>query len=141
MRGATSVTRHARRNWLYFNPRSSCEERPLYFLPMERARNFNPRSSCEERHRTRGAGMVDRRISIHAPHARSDGVGASEDLLRQHFNPRSSCEERRYSMKESNDSTSFQSTLLMRGATALRHCVQLCVMNAFQSTLLMRGAT
>ena len=35
------------------------------------------------------------RISIHAPHARSDSAGLAVSALRPHFNPRSSCEERR----------------------------------------------
>ena len=59
------------------------------------AGNFNPRSSCEER---RGAGGCPaiRQISIHAPHARSDSVAKFVPLA-----------------------VAFQSTLLMRGATAL----------------------
>ena len=40
-------------------------------------RNFNPRSSCEERRRWHGLHAQHDRISIHAPHARSD-----EPLLR-----------------------------------------------------------
>ena len=80
--------------WLYFNPRSSCEERPHCTRFVSSGKNFNPRSSCEERlisiqvhHATpifqstllmRGAtpfagnGVDVMRISIHAPHARSD---------------------------------------------------------------------
>ena len=56
-----------------FNPRSSCEERRAIFeRPMTQPSDFNPRSSCEERLRVRAC--LDRRyrISIHAPHARSD---------------------------------------------------------------------
>ena len=45
--------------------------------PMQRAamsfvRHFNPRSSCEERPLQSLAGAQDAAISIHAPHARSD---------------------------------------------------------------------
>ena len=80
-------------------------------------RYFNPRSSCEERH---GDYVIydaaDDKISIHAPHARSDSIrlrlracsifqstllmrGATCTRVRQSasrtdFNPRSSCEER-----------------------------------------------
>ena len=62
------------------------------------------------------AGCSRLRISIHAPHARSDGRGGSITLL-----------------------TPFQSTLLMRGATpVLRSALEVFL---FQSTLLMRGAT
>ena len=102
----------------YFNPRSSCEERPRRQISCGRSRNFNPRSSCEERRRRtgpprgrlrfqstllmRGATTVLTRqlrrevqISIHAPHARSDSrVTVTEPLEKL-----------------------FQSTLLMRGAT------------------------
>ena len=58
--------------------------------------DFNPRSSCEERHVLHH--LVDLRdgISIHAPHARSDGGVAFKTANRI-----------------------FQSTLLMRGATWL----------------------
>ena len=78
-----------------FNPRSSCEERPVAVdvlaacrgisihapharsdLGRQKARsiasNFNPRSSCEERRDTLRAGQAPQSISIHAPHARSD---------------------------------------------------------------------
>ena len=66
-------------------------------------------------------------------------VAAVSLASREHFNPRSSCEERLISFVIANDIPTFQSTLLMRGATTrsrlhLRNCV-------FQSTLLMRGAT
>ena len=82
----------------YFNPRSSCEERrpvpsasrhsmrfqstllmrgatrrPIRVHKLER--NFNPRSSCEERLAMVASSSQAAEISIHAPHARSDGVG------------------------------------------------------------------
>ena len=78
------------------------------------------------------------KISIHAPHARSDEVRAavrrfgkfqSTLLMRGatrwqsscrwllHFNPRSSCEERRLFPACLYVAYTFQSTLLMRGAT------------------------
>ena len=100
----------------YFNPRSSCEERPL--APARAYRhlsNFNPRSSCEER-RILEVRQINRIISIHAPHARSDSIKAHARALLDisihapharsdssgtasaddpaDFNPRSSCEER-----------------------------------------------
>ena len=101
--------------------------------------NFNPRSSCEERHDTAEA-TADAGISIHAPHARSDVSGQ---------------------MSQSTFSI-FQSTLLMRGATAVPASMAFSSCNfnprssceerpgrrattrhfsTFQSTLLMRGAT
>ena len=80
-----------------FNPRSSCEERPQPFRFFAIRSNFNPRSSCEERLADlrarssrepefqstllmRGATSIVRmeriflKISIHAPHARSDAA-------------------------------------------------------------------
>ena len=56
-------------------------------------------------------------ISIHAPHARSDSQLPSSSSVAGYFNPRSSCEERREAIPAANDTTVFQSTLLMRGAT------------------------
>ena len=57
-------------------------------------------------------------ISIHAPHARSDTSGGTRSTT--HFQ--------------------FQSTLLMRGATCASTC-SASPIRVFQSTLLMRGAT
>ncbi len=127
----------------HFNPRSSCEERQELSPGVGVSTYFNPRSSCEERRGwlreikvngvfqstllMRGATIphdtvtTQRRISIHAPHARSDQAQAaaasaasafqSTLLMRgatsrqrknkgrhtKYFNPRSSCEERRAS--------------------------------------------
>ncbi len=125
---------------LNFNPRSSCEERHASVARSgATASNFNPRSSCEERrHRgttapravqfqstllMRGATDVSKddmtvfRISIHAPHARSD-IGIAADGVGRKV---------------------FQSTLLMRGATSC--WTRSLYLSGFQSTLLMRGAT
>ena len=103
-------------------------------------RNFNPRSSCEERLVFLSTGRCDVVISIHAPHARSDTT---------------------QQIREYNTGT-FQSTLLMRGATSvsttpwprlnhfnprssceerLAQCFAIAIGAVFQSTLLMRGAT
>ena len=56
------------------------------------------------------------------------------------FNPRSSCEERPLGSSFMRFAASFQSTLLMRGATTTPPKVTVSPA-AFQSTLLMRGAT
>ena len=105
---------------------------------------------------------LDTRISIHAPHARSDA--AFSTMLKPslpNFNPRSSCEERLYFIYACYSSVIFQSTLLMRGATARKRLLSArpyfnprssCEERPkergifaadweFQSTLLMRGAT
>ena len=100
-----------------FNPRSSCEERPLLIAELPENGYFNPRSSCEERPvpcrivclinqfqstlLMRGATIYAKHcrklhcISIHAPHARSDILAESNR----------------------GQYPKFQSTLLMRGAT------------------------
>ena len=83
-------------------------------------------------------------------------------LIYPYFNPRSSCEERRKQGRRSSRPSSFQSTLLMRGATIVPGlilelleisihapharsdspaAVALLPTSPFQSTLLMRGAT
>ena len=83
------------RTWMNFNPRSSCEERRCRPSGPHPSRDFNPRSSCEERHLHGNRCCSGNTISIHAPHARSDvGMFFSVPLLMR-----------------------FQSTLLMRGAT------------------------
>ena len=57
---------------------------------------FNPRSSCEERPGQSAAKATSGAISIHAPHARSDlHQPRHAPPVTIHFNPRSSCEERR----------------------------------------------
>ena len=106
-----------------------------------RARNFNPRSSCEERQylrltrpRTyrfqstllmRGATPFIRqmysreRISIHAPHARSDcraGLRTAYRHISIHA-PHARSDHLAY--KAGGKEKQFQSTLLMRGATHL----------------------
>ena len=124
----------------HFNPRSSCEERlwvssvtPLLFY-------FNPRSSCEERLASVRQDYADLQISIHAPHARSDGFAACHGVKLEYFNPRSSCEERPVGEKTFRREYEFQSTLLMRGAT-FTSILKSTKISPFQSTLLMRGAT
>ena len=162
MRGATSaLMSHAAE--LYFNPRSSCEERLGIFASVLLSIYFNPRSSCEERPSQaaksvtshtqfqstllmRGATIavpiekIRANISIHAPHARSDS-GSSKYVVCSNVisihapHARSDKQSEVDALKHEQ----FQSTLLMRGATArskirTRH-------PEFQSTLLMRGAT
>ena len=101
----------------YFNPRSSCEERPWYSSTMAKIVRFQSTLLM------RGATLIS------APSA----------LFFTHFNPRSSCEERRPASSCMTTTVAFQSTLLMRGATRLARLVRLSKL--FQSTLLMRGAT
>ena len=102
--------------------------------------HFNPRSSCEERRYRVSTRQDARTISIHAPHARSDGQQRGLISTRWYFNPRSSCEERPLASDTNNQDGLFQSTLLMRGATRFLS-QRSWAADIFQSTLLMRGAT
>ena len=82
---------------IYFNPRSSCEERPeetsaLAFSLSLFQSTLLMRGATEARNREYGKNL---KISIHAPHARSDARTAKKRSGRMNFNPRSSCEERR----------------------------------------------
>ena len=63
-------------------------------------------------------GLFVMHISIHAPHARSDDLNDWFSSVNRDFNPRSSCEERHFRAPASGATYLFQSTLLMRGATA-----------------------
>ena len=162
MRGATSPGKAGIRLPHYFNPRSSCEERlaaqlstrkyllfqstllmrGATFLSVLHAlsiRNFNPRSSCEERHGKTSLLWQMAKISIHAPHARSDDAGeaGTDDHKISIHAPHARSDACQPGKDYSQ--VGFQSTLLMRGATvpsSRRYCRQ-----RFQSTLLMRGAT
>ena len=80
------------------------------------------------------------RISIHAPHARSDLAQLTCRRNADNFNPRSSCEERPRLPHRMIHDYQFQSTLLMRGATICSF-LSFIFNLIFQSTLLMRGAT
>ena len=102
----------------YFNPRSSCEERLAHLLAGE----GRPPISIHAPHARSDVGKIywrhQKEISIHAPHARSDATTFCMDAVVSNFNPRSSCEERPDVLLFTNHRDIFQSTLLMRGATA-----------------------
>ena len=79
-------------------------------------------------------------ISIHAPHTRSDGLTSEKDFRRDNFNPRSSYEERQvFTCKirrviHFNPRSSYEERRHILDNGAERPC-------GFQSTLLIRGAT
>ena len=123
-----------------FNPRSSCEERQQVKALCDRYDLFQ--STLLMRGATRKVWLMRRyfifqstllmrgatqrrerqsladRISIHAPHARSDALFRCPNRTQSHhFNPRSSCEERLLASGGDTSIVLFQSTLLMRGAT------------------------
>ena len=146
---------------LNFNPRSSCEERQRRYTCMLTMRHFNPRSSCEERLAAakrsgrvekfqstllmRGAtrrhsdGILNRCISIHAPHARSDVMFSDITALMALFQSTLLMRGATHDTVTTQRRKIFQSTLLMRGATAMTAINAVSAL--FQSTLLMRGAT
>ena len=101
----------------HFNPRSSCEERRSSIIGSILYTDFNPRSSCEERRQQEACQPVHLRISIHAPHARSDH---SSGYSQRHYRISIHAPHAR-SDKQGKQVlftiVSFQSTLLMRGAT------------------------
>ena len=106
-----------RRPTVYFNPRSSCEERlPCRFHAMP---TFQFQSTLLMRGATR--------VSVIT---RSNSLFQSTLLMRGATSNLECCD---FLAK-------FQSTLLMRGATTRRHVIGMPYC-AFQSTLLMRGAT
>ena len=102
-----------------------------------------------------------KRISIHAPHARSDACRFCSSAFASNFNPRSSCEERRLpplaksSYSYFNPRSSCEERLWYRCPSLvarnfnprssceerLNNLVRQPFCSIFQSTLLMRGAT
>ena len=124
----------------YFNPHSSYEERRgflQYGRPLSNISIHAPhtRSDCKQKATSRqvqvfqstllirGATRTGRsvppngRISIHAPHTRSDKVSNGNGYTGKDFNPRSSYEERLWCFVVRREPRTFQSTLLIRGAT------------------------
>ena len=117
MRGATASSVASADIMTYFNPRSSCEERPLTMFVTLIPYTISihaPHARSDDRQVT---DFLIRVISIHAPHARSDLICVFFSSILPYFNPRSSCEERRNQPKDQDLYQQFQSTLLMRGAT------------------------
>ena len=162
MRGATSRSVLTHRACAKFQSTLLMRGATCHLRLFRRRADFNPRSSCEERLRHAHHVHQARRISIHAPHARSDhkqlttstGMTIFQSTLlmrgatrhsRQCSSPhypisihaphaRSDCEK-----KAALCPAIFQSTLLMRGATHEAYTKMQDTL--FQSTLLMRGAT
>ena len=122
MRGATLAPLTCRRYADHFNPRSSCEERPTSM------RRVMWPSSFQSTLLMRGATFFHRlhscmnNISIHAPHARSDEVERlAEAPYAISIHAPHARSDRLLSMSM-HAVTEFQSTLLMRGATAHPDC-------------------
>ena len=119
VRGATAGGCERMIAMLNFNPRSPCGERrkPVLF----RCIRFAFQSTLPVRGATAARQRYqrpNRRISIHAPRAGSDGSGIAILRFPEDFNPRSPCGERQRQGKDISDRTGeFQSTLPVRGAT------------------------
>ena len=79
---------------------------------------FNPRPSCEGRLVPVLPARLGEGVSIHAPHARGDLGLVSRTSSSSSFNPRPSCEGRLPHVGRRARGGRFQSTPLMRGATA-----------------------
>ena len=142
LRGATRRRRIPSPTSVNFNPHSPCGERPgrpvrrsvQYDISIHtplagsdqcpqpgdrRDSYFNPHSPCGER-------LADQRlisrtldISIHTPLAGSDLPVSSIMSKPSDFNPHSPCGERHQAQQQVDQAQQFQSTLPLRGATAM----------------------
>ena len=123
-----------------FNPRSPCGERlskrTICWNLIQFQSTLPMRGATEEAYEVGESDF----ISIHAPHAGSDGAVPSSWMQWTYFNPRSPCGERLRPSQNALIESKFQSTLPMRGATVWTFQEQ-PVVSIFQSTLPMRGAT
>ena len=134
--GRLQVLRPALDN-VCFNPRPSCEGRRKFekgesefqSTPLLRGATFclqnggetylfQSTPSCEGRLYIAGKKQHSLEVSIHAPLARGDCFLISINNLILRFNPRPSCEGRLMPLKHSSMMYRFQSTPLLRGATA-----------------------
>ena len=140
-------------------PRVRCD--PKKFLLGYMEMNFNPRTSCEVRpikdkyrelfgkfqstHLVWGATrffvqlFFRCHISIHAPRVRCDFLGFQWGITLYNFNPRTSCEVRRAALLCTDSEGVFQSTHLVWGATWKTNTTDWS--HWFQSTHLVWGAT
>ena len=84
-------------------------------------------------------GLVNKIISIHAPHAGRDTSWRRRSRAASNFNPRAPCGARLGTQQMPLVGHAFQSTRPMRGATNDNRAITIEV--AFQSTRPMRGAT
>ena len=132
------------------------------FVPAARSgRHFNPRAPCGARHiKTLDKNLNDlfqstrpvrgatgeasfnseiQNISIHAPRAGRDVTPRRRLHRRMNFNPRAPCGARQYLPIEEINSTQFQSTRPVRGATTSG--LRTPPTPIFQSTRPVRGAT
>ena len=144
-----------------FNPLPSCEGRPKSRQPPSKPRYFNPLPSCEGRRRLLVTAIIQRKISIHSPHARGDNRRAlpaylpsisihsphargdspyfSSSASSPHFNPLPSCEGRLHNTVHLRRYFYFNPLPSCEGRR--RTVAENRREFAFQSTPLMRGET
>ena len=118
MRGATCPPSRERTADASFNPRPSCEGRPDAAHEVGKLLLVSihaPHARGDLAHRDVGLVVA---VSIHAPHARGDTAWWASSTTTHCFNPRPSCEGRRDYGFPCPQHLVFQSTPLMRGATA-----------------------
>ena len=118
MRGATRSCRRYCRSRQYFNPRSSCEERRVQAKRRQGvlAISIHAPHARSDFHDVRIASIC--RISIHAPHARSDDDRHSKGQPGNQISIHAPHARSDALSIQPTAAASFQSTLLMRGATA-----------------------
>ena len=161
MRGATRAPLCNRRPSRCFNPRPSCEGRPVGItICIATHESFNPRPSCEGRPGGAPVPLDGALVSTHAPHARGDPSdmaeptpvqfqptplmrgatdhGTAAACRRRCFNPRPSCEGRLQRLCEHRLQLVSTHAPHARGDCGL---VNLATFFSFQPTPLMRGAT
>ena len=103
----------------YFNPRPSYEERRCCMMSQRQAKNFNPRPSYEERLERMMRQIIRGDFNPRPSYEERLDKVCCHRYIRD-FNPRPSYEERhRLSHIKIHARKSFQSTLLIRGATAI----------------------
>ena len=87
---------------LYFNPRSSCEERPIHYSDGTEWTTISIHAPHARSDVGIASGRGDSRISIHAPHARSDAYGYRLSARHQKISihaPHARSDRRRYLLR------------------------------------------
>ena len=128
-----------RRIWIYFNPRSSYEERHMDTLLQLSDALFQSTLLIRGATTICSPDILPLRISIHAPHTRSDLTPEDVKMICRFQSTlliRGATSPRAAHFRASK----FQSTLLIRGATR-KVFSSTALASLFQSTLLIRGAT
>ena len=163
MRGATSKSPSSCNIPSYFNPRSSCEERPMPMIVPSLRVTFQ--STLLMRGATMTTRVIKLPLSFQSTLLMRGATGlfaCSEWIGHRHFNPRSSCEERLPTeLQRAQEHAISIHAPHARSDLIGRLAVQICsnfnprssceerrifcssstTMAEFQSTLLMRGAT